>query len=152
MYRNMTRRKLTTGAAAIAVLAGSGIAAAYWTGSGSGSGSGTADGGASVTLTGSVAAGLAPGLTKAVTFTAANASTAAVMTGTVHLDGVTVDAGHAACDTGDFSMADVVQNHSVPAGSTAESLPNDGALVFTETSMNQDACKGATLTLALSSS
>ncbi|MCW2949911.1 MAG: hypothetical protein JWN41_924 [Thermoleophilia bacterium] len=151
MIRTITRKKLVAGASAVAILAGSGIAAAYWTGSGSGAGTGTAAGGSSVTLTGAVAAGIAPSLTKAVTLTAANASTAAITVGTVHLDGLTADAGHAACDVADFTMADVVETHAVPAGATAESLPVNGALVFTETSSNQDACKGATLTLALSS-
>lgn len=151
MSRTFTRKKLVAGASAIAILAGSGIAAAFWTGSGSGSGTGTAATGSSVTLTGTIAAGLAPNLTKAVTLTAANASSAAITISTVHLEGITVDAGHAACDTADFSMADVVENHAVPAGASAEALPTSGALVFTETSANQDACKGATLTLDLSS-
>jgi hypothetical protein len=49
-------------------------------------------------------------------------------------------------------MADVTENHQVPAEATAEALPNNGSLVFANTSVSQDACKGATLTLTLSSS
>jgi hypothetical protein len=48
-------------------------------------------------------------------------------------------------------MADVTESHQVPGNATAESLPTNGSLAYAETGINQDACKGATLTLTLSS-
>jgi hypothetical protein len=136
---------------AIALLAVAGVAYAYWTGSGSGTGSGTVGTSGSVTLTGNVAPGLAPGTSKAVSFTAANSTSSPIYVTTVHLDSIAVDAGHAACVTADFTMADVTENHQVPAGATAEPLPTNGSLVMANTAVNQDACKNATLTLTLSS-
>jgi hypothetical protein len=49
-------------------------------------------------------------------------------------------------------MADVTENHQVPAEATAEALPTHGSLVYANTAVSQDNCKGATLTLTLSSS
>jgi hypothetical protein len=49
-------------------------------------------------------------------------------------------------------MADVTEAHEVPAGATVEPLPNNGSLVYANTAVSQDNCKGATLTLTLSSS
>jgi hypothetical protein len=105
-----------------------------------------------VTITGTVAPGIAPGTSKAVSFTAANSSSSPIYVTTVHLESVAADAGHASCDTDDFTMADVTQNHQVPAGATANALPTNGSLVYANTAVNQDACKNATLTLTLSSS
>lgn len=128
-----------------------GVAVAFWTGAGSGSGTGTVDSGGTITLTGAVAPGIAPGLNKAVSFTASNPNTSAVMVGNVHLVSVAVDAAHAACVVGDFTMADVVENQSIAAGATNTALATSGSLVFANTASNQDACKSATLTLTLSS-
>jgi hypothetical protein len=135
----------------VVLIAVGGLAYAFWTGSGSGSGSGSVGNGGSVVLTGTVTPGIAPGTSSAVTFTAANPGASAVQVSTVHLESVAVDAGHSGCLTSDFSMSNVAQNHQVPAGAIAEALPNDGTLQFEDTAVNQDACKGATLTLTLSS-
>jgi hypothetical protein len=151
MVMVMRRKTLKIGAITVALVAVAGLAFAYWTGSGTGSGTGTAGSGGTATLTGTVAGGLAPGTARAVSFTAANSSDADIQITTVHLDGITVDAGHAACEVADMTMADVTEEHEVPAGATAEALPVDGSLVYANTGLNQDACKGATLTLTLSS-
>jgi hypothetical protein len=143
---------LVIAAAVVGVVAAGGAAFAYWTGSGSGSGSGAAASGGSVTLTGTLAPGIAPGLSRKVTLTAANPGESAITVKTVQLVGVTADSAHADCAVADFSMAPVTEDHSVPAGATAEPLPNQGTLVYESTSANQDACKGATLTLNLASS
>lgn len=136
------------GAIAIAV-----VAVAYWTGEGAGTGEADVGTGSEVTLTGTVTPGSAPGSSEAVSFTAANASESPVRVTTVHLDSITV-AGeeHEACETADFTMADVTENHQVPAEAAAEALPNDGSLVYENTAVSQDACKGATLVLTFSSS
>lgn len=144
-------RKWLVALLGIAVLAGAGAAIAYWSGGGTGTGSGTAGSGGTVTLTGTVAAGSAPGVSVPVTFKAANATTSPIRVTTVHLVNVTVDAGHSACVTADFTMADVAQGFEVPAGATAAGLPSPGALAYANTAVSQDACKGATLTLALTS-
>jgi len=147
--KNRKSVMLVFGAIALVAIAGS--AFAYWTGSGSGSGAGTAGTSSTVTLVGTVGAGLAPGTSVPVTFTSGNADTSPIRVTTVHLDGISVDGGHAACETDDLSMADVTQNHQVPAGATTEALPVNGSLVYANTAVNQDACQGATLTLTLSS-
>jgi hypothetical protein len=147
--RNKTRKVAAIGAVvAVAVAV---AAVAYWSGSGSGTGSGDVGTSSSVTLTGTVAPGSAPGTAQSVSFTAANASKSPVRVSTVHLAGITVDGAHAACVTADFTMADVTENHQVPAEATTEVLPNNGSLAYANTSVSQDACKGATLTLTFSS-
>jgi hypothetical protein len=135
----------------VIVLGGAGAAFAFWSGGGSGSGSGTAGSGGTVTLTGVVGAGSAPGVSVPVTFKAANATTSPIRVASVHLVSITADAGHSGCVTADFTMADVAQGFEVPAGSTASGLPTNGSLAYADTAVSQDACKGATLTLTLSS-
>jgi hypothetical protein len=142
-------RKIALGV--VAVLAVAGIAYAFWTGTGSGTGSGDVGTGGNVSLSATVTDGIAPGNSVPVSFTASNATDSPITVGTVHLVSVAVDAGHSGCNTADFSMADVAQNYEVPAQATNEPLPNDGSLAMANTALNQDACKGATLTLTLSS-
>jgi hypothetical protein len=142
-------RKRALGVLALVAIAA--LAYAYWTGTGSGTGEGDVGTSGSVTLTGTVTDGVAPGTSVPVSFTAANSTDSAIFVTNVHLDSVAVDAAHSECNTADFSMADVTQNHQVPAGATAEPLPNDGSLAMANTAVNQDACKNATLTLTLSS-
>ncbi len=144
------KRLLTLLATAIAAVAAVG-AIAYWTGGGSGSGSAAVGSGGTVTLHATVADGGAPGVSVPVGFTASNSGTSAVMVSTVHLTGVSADVGHASCNTSDFTMETVTESHSVAAGASEEALPTEGSLVYANTSENQDACKGATLTLSLSS-
>lgn len=152
MSRYSSRRKRLVGLAiAVLALAVAGGAYAYWSGGGSGSGSGTVGTSGAVTLTGTVAGAPAPGTAVPVTFVAANASDSPIQLASVHLVSVAADAEHAACLVEDFTMADVTQTHQVPAGATAEALPNNGSLVYANTAVSQDACKGATLTLTLSS-
>jgi hypothetical protein len=136
----------------IVAVAVAGLAYAYWTGTGSGTGTGTAGTSGTATITGTIASGIAPGTDRPVSFTAANPDDSPIQVTTVHLDSVVVDAGHAGCVTADFTMADAIENHLVPAGATVEPLPVDGTLVYANTGVSQDVCKGATLTLTLSSS
>lgn len=127
---------------------------AYWTGSGSGSGTAAVGTSSTVTITAIVDTGIAPGTNRAVSFTAANTSSSPIFVTTVHLVSKVADAQHAACgvtDMLDFTMADVTVNHEVPALATAESLGTTGSLVYANTAVTQDACKGATLTLTLTS-
>jgi hypothetical protein len=149
--RRFKNKRVKTALGIVLAVAVTGAAIAYWTGLGSGTGTGTVNSGGTISLSGTVAAGLAPGLNKAVTLTATNATTAAIKVGTVHLDSVAVDAAHSTCLAADFTMADVVEDQSIAAGATNAALANSGSLVFANTAVNQDACKNATLTLTLSS-
>jgi hypothetical protein len=151
MRRFSTHKRLTV-LSMVAVLAIAGAATAYWTGLGSGTGTANVGTSGTVTLTATVPAGIAPGTSKDLSFTAANPSTSAVYVSTVHLESVTPDSAHSACTTADFSMADVSEGVEVAAGATAQSLPTGGTLAYANTASNQDPCKGATLTLTLSSS
>jgi hypothetical protein len=148
--RNKTRTVAALGAVVAVAIAVAAVA--YWTGGGSGTGTGEVGTVGSVTLTGTITPGSAPGTAEPVSFTAANASESPIRVTTVHLVSVTADGAHAACETADFTMANVTENHQVPAEATAEALPNGGSLVYANTAVSQDACKGATLTLTLSSS
>ena len=149
--RHVTKRKLSVVAGLVMAVAATIAAVAYWTGTGTGTG--TADVGTtgSVVVTGTVAPGISPGTSAVVTFTAANPTASPVQVTTLHLDSVTADAGHAACDTADFTMSDVIEDQLVPANATAEALLTNGSLVYANTAVDQNACKGATLTLGLSS-
>jgi hypothetical protein len=48
-------------------------------------------------------------------------------------------------------MADVESDTIVPGNATSFALNGNGTLEYANTNVNQDACKGATLTLSLSS-
>ena len=126
----LKNRKWLAALLGIVILAGAGAAAAFWSGSGTGTG---------------------PGVTVPVTFKAANATTSPIRVASVHLVSVAVDAGHSACVTSDFTMPDVTQGFEVPAGATAAGLPTNGQLAYADSAVSQDACKGATITLTLSS-
>jgi hypothetical protein len=149
--RRFKNKRVKVAVGTVLALAVTAAAVAYWTGLGSGTGTGTVGSGGTISLSGTVAAGLAPGLNKAVTLTATNATTSAIKVGTVHLDSVAVDTAHSTCVVADFTMADVVEDQSIAAGATNAALANSGSLVFANTAVNQDACKNATLTLTLSS-
>jgi hypothetical protein len=153
--------------AALAIATGVAITAsaafAFWSADGSGSGSGAvADGygGANaVTLVGTVSSDLFPGGSSVVTFTAKNNDAdEALAAGTIRLVSVAPDEDHAACDTslfdgttGVFSMGDVdASAESISPGATI-SLDAEGTLNMENKDVNQDNCKGATLTLTLSS-
>lgn len=146
------RKRVLSALGGLTAVAVAVIAVAYWTGSGSGSGTGNVGTSGSVILTGTVTPGSAPGTSEPVSFTATNSSESPVQVTKVHLVSVTADSEHVACKTADFTMADVTQNHEVPAKATDDALPSEGSLVYANTAVSQDSCKGATLTLTLSSS
>jgi hypothetical protein len=149
---NRNRKRAVAVLGSVAAVAIAVAAVAYWTGSGSGSGSAQVGTSESVTLTGTVSSGSAPGTSQPVSFTAANPGESPIRITSVHLDSIAVDGAHPTCETADFTMPDVIQNHLVPAQATEEALPNNGSLTYANTAVSQDACKGATLTLTLSSS
>lgn len=128
-----------------------GSALAYYVASGSGTATGKASATApSVTLTGSVAKEIGPGGSSGVSLSATNSSGSNVFVGTV-AGTVTVDATHetAGCDPSWFSFTGAAENVSVAPGTHA--LPHDGTLTFNNVESDQGACKGATLTVDLTS-
>lgn len=149
MNRFSKKMRVAVGVVALTMVAAG--AYAYWTGGGTGSGTAQVGDVGAVTITATVAPDIAPGTSRAVSFTAANATTSPIYLTTVHLESVTADAGHASCETDDFTMADVTQGVQVLAGAAAQALPTGGSLVYANTAVNQDACKDAVLTLVLSS-
>jgi hypothetical protein len=138
--------------AGVAIVALSGTAAfAYWTTSGSGTGSATtASSNGTIGLHASFANGLTPGAAAPVTLTADNTGTSSLYVAKVHLASVTVDAAHAACTVADYTMPDVTSNTTVAAGASGTAL-GTGTLTFADTTANQDACKGAIITLNVTS-
>jgi hypothetical protein len=154
VFRKLIKNKRAlTVLGAVAVLAVAGIAVAFWTASGSGSGTGTvASSNGELVLHGSIASGLTPGGEKAVSFTADNTNTSSLQVGTIHAV-VSIDEVHAeaGCKASDFSIADTVENQTIPASTSGVALENDGSISMTNSSENQDACQGATISLALTS-
>jgi hypothetical protein len=138
---------------AVAVLAVAGIAVAYWTTSGSGGGSGAvAQSNGTLVLHGSITGPLTPGGSSPVAFTADNANSSSEQVGTVKAV-VSIDEAHAneGCKASDFTIADTAENQVIAAKGSAVALAHDGSISMGDTEANQDACKGATISLALTS-
>ncbi len=152
MYAYLRPRRVAAIAVA-ACLTGAGAAYGYWTTTGAGTGTATvAAANGTVVLHGVAAAALAPGGSTSVTFAADNPGSSSLQVTRIHLEGVSADPAHSGCVAADFTMPDVVTNTRVPAASSGYALAGSGTLQMADTGVSQDACKGATLTLALSSS
>lgn len=145
----ITKRRSIAGVAVAALLALSVAAYAYWTTTGSGSGS-AANAGANGTLVlhASFDAGLTPGGSTPVTYTADNSGTSSLQLHNIHSVVTTSDDG---CKASDFSIADVTSDVTVPKSTTGKTV-GTGTLAFADTDVNQDACKGATVTLTVTGS
>lgn len=136
------------------VLAISGTAAfAYWTATGTGSGSATTAA-ASTDLTITQAAfngnALVPGgAPQDLSGTIANANTFAVPVA-AFTAAVSVDSGHSGCLASWYSVTNLTATGPVPAQG---SIPFSGKIqLVDQTSTNQDACKGATVTVTYTAS
>lgn len=153
MFRKLLKKRAALVLAAVAVLAVAGIAIAYWTTSGSGSGSGAvAESNGTLKLQGTIADPLTPGGNSPVAFTADNASSSSLRVGTVKAV-VTIDEAHAnaGCKASDFTIADTTENQVIAAHSSGVALGHEGEISMADTAADQDACQGATISLALSS-
>jgi hypothetical protein len=153
VFRNLINKKRALVLSAVAVLALAGIAAAYWTTTGAGEGSGkVATGNGTLVLHGSITEALTPGGSSPVTFTASNSNSSSLQVGTVHAV-VKIDAEHAeaGCKASDFTINDTAENQVIAAKSSAVALAHNGSISMADTEANQDACKGAGITLELSS-
>jgi hypothetical protein len=152
MLRITKKRTAVIAGAAALVLAGTTAAFAYWTTSGSGSGSASVASSAhTVTLHATTSGNLYPGASVPVSFTADNASSGGLQVNKVQLVSVTADTAHASCTVADFTMADVLETQTIAAGASGIALTNGGTLAYADTAVDQSTCKGATLTLTVSS-
>ncbi|HVT78802.1 MAG TPA: hypothetical protein VHD87_17305 [Acidimicrobiales bacterium] len=131
-------------------IAAGGVAWAYFTSTGSGVGTGTTGTSSTVTLHGTVASLLYPGTSSTVNFTVDNPSSGHQYVNTIHLVSVAADAGHSSCVTADYTMPDVTAAQDVAHGN-GTAITATGTLSMANTAVSQDACKGATLTLNLTS-
>lgn len=147
------KKKVAAAAAALTIVGSAGAAYAYWTTSGSGTGSGTAAStSGTVALHASFSDGIYPGGSESVSFTADNTGPTDLYVNKIHLSSVSVDSGHSACAVADFTMADVVDvNTIVTHGTSGVSITPHGTLNYANTNVDQSGCKGATITLNLTS-
>lgn len=76
------------------------------------------------------------------------AGSSSLQVGTVH---AVVSTNKVGCEAADFTIANTVENQTIPAKGSGVSLAHNGSITMADTEANQDACKGATITLTLSS-
>jgi len=152
----MFKRHIILISSAVALLALAVGAYAYFTTTGTGSGTATAGSNSgSVTLAATGFAGIVPGDGgKSVTFTGSNSNlTTNLRVSTISF--VSVTSAVPACQTfltanptGQFSMATVTSNTTVPKGAVVTPLTGTGTLVWADsTTLDQTPCAAAALTL-----
>jgi hypothetical protein len=155
MLKLAKRRGLVLAGVALTLAVG-GIAYAFWTGGGSGTGSGAAANGVSgltanqtTTLT-----AMYPGdsaQTISGDFDNPNSGPVYVNSVTVSIASVTPAVGHApgTCDATDFTLASPTMNVGAEVASGTSVGSFTGATIkFNNKPTNQDACKGATVSLS----
>lgn len=156
---NWTTRKKMIAAAAL-VVGGSlvGVAIAAWTTGGSGSGQASAGTAATLTISaGSPTSSLYPNGSADVAATISNPNPYKVHISSIALGAVTVDAGHSSCNGsssvtgGGTAQTNGGNGWDVPAksGGTNGSLNLDLANAISMDNTANDACQGATFTVAL---
>jgi hypothetical protein len=169
-------RKRTVVAGTVAVLLTAGAAVAYFSTTGSGTGTATVGTSSALTLHGTSASTLYPGVSSTVSFTVDNPSSGHQQLGTVHLASVkacvgassswngsscsnsgteattceSVETGSSDGNTANFWMPDVVSNQDFGNGN-GQSVTATGSLKMNDLASNQDACKNANLTLNFTS-
>lgn len=148
--RKLTKKsKVIAVAASVALVAvGGGTAYAYWTTTGSGSGAAANSvGGGTVALHASFDAGLAPGNSVPVTYTADNSTNTGTVVGALT---ATVTTSAAECLPAWFTVSADTSNSPVAAKSTGTQV-GAGTLTFLNNAANQDACKSAVVTVNVGS-
>lgn len=151
LMRTMTKKnKVLAAAGALALVAGGGGAAyAYWTTTGSGNGTAAnSAGGGTITLHATFDAGLAPGNSVPVAYTADNGTTSSTKVGALSASVTTSDAG---CLPAWFDVTAETSNTTVAANTTGTSV-GAGTLTFNDSAtVDQGACKGAVVTITVGS-
>jgi len=151
---SLAKRRALMALAGLCVFGIAAAAYAYFTTTGSGTATATVGTSSAVVLKGTVTGNLYPGSSSPVTLTVDNPSSGKQRVGTISLEKITPDAGHASCSVlisggnPDFTMADVVVNKVFGPGN-AQAVTPGGTLAMNDTGVSQDACQGATLTLTL---
>jgi hypothetical protein len=141
--RHRLRRRMVAGTVATGVLALAGAGFAYWSLTGSGSGSAEiADGAAQLEIDVTVDGELHPGAASTVTYSVTNPAGFDVPVGTISLAADSLGADASGCDADWFELTDAVLDRTVTAGGTTTAT---ATLRFLDPGVNQDACKGATL-------
>lgn len=152
----INKKRVVTAFAVVGVLGAAAAAYAYFTTTGSGTATATVGSSSALVIKGTVTGNLYPGSSSPVTLTVDNSSGGKQRVGTITLEKITADAGHSTCSVvtsggnPDFTMADIVVNKVFSPGN-AQAVTPGGTLTMNETGISQDACQGATLTLALKS-
>jgi len=149
--RKMTKKnKIAAVAMSAALVAvGGGAAYAYWSTNGSGTGSAAASAGTKdVVLHTSFAAGIAPGETRAVTYSADNSNTSSTVVGSLAPTVATSDPTN--CPATWFTV-DASNTPTTVLANTNGTTVATGTLTFKDTADNQDACKAATITVNVTS-
>jgi hypothetical protein len=156
-----TKKRIAAVALSGAVILGAGgIAAAYFTSTGTGTGTGAVGtAGNNITVVGTETVALTPaGPGGTVSFTASNGSNFNQRLSNIHLVSITPDVSHPTCATvlgTDFSMADVpvgVTDGNLAPSASNVALTETGTLQMLDSGVNQNACQGAALTLAFTTS
>lgn len=150
--RKMTKKnKIAAVAASAALVAvGGGAAYAYWSTTGGGNGSAAASSGTSpITINVTVEPGVAPGTPKVITYTATNPNSSKTP---VTLAAPVVTTSNAECLPKWFSATAPTGTTTVDGNAKAAEL-GTGTLTLNDSATdNQDACKGATITVTVASS
>jgi hypothetical protein len=131
-------------------LAASGVAFAFWTGTGSGTGSAsTSAGNGSVTVNQtSTVTDMAPGIAaQALSGNFTNTGTSPVYVGSITASIATDKTG---CDATDYTLVQPSAVNAEIAPGTGVGSWSGGSIAFNNKTTNQDACKGATVTITYS--
>ncbi|WP_138442761.1 hypothetical protein [Sinomonas susongensis] len=149
MQKMTKKAKATLAVATAGMLSVGGAAAfAYWTTTGTGGGNAAASaGGGTVTIHANFDQGIAPGTSKDVTYTADNGNASSTVVGTLT---PTVTTSNAQCLPAWFTATANTANVRVAANASGTQV-GTGTLTFADTVDNQDACKGATITITVAS-
>ena len=154
MHRFSKKTTLIAAGTAFLVVAGTGVAYAYWTAGGSGTGSGATGTSADITVvqTTTVTA-MGPGVAaQPLSGTFNNGNSGPVFVAAVTASIASVFQGGVvavACSAADYTLTNPVMTVgvSVPAGD-AQGTWSGATIAFNNTTANQNACKGATVNLA----
>jgi hypothetical protein len=141
--------KKTAAITVVAVLAVSAAAFGYWTTTGGGTGTGTVGSDTTRTVTGTIAAGLTPGGSEAVTLTANKDANTTYRIGAITGIVTATSNNGGTCSSSDFHFTGPGADETVVAGTGTQALTS-GSVAMDNTSANQDGCKGASLSVALS--
>jgi hypothetical protein len=160
MKRFMNKKVVAIGLAAGLTLGAAGAAFAYFTTTGSGTGTGVVGTSSNLninqaSITYSNGANLVPSSSAVVTFTVDNSASSAQYLASISLASWT--SNKTGCDSTDdpgwITMPTVTVGQDFTAATSGQAVTNSGTITFNDLStVDQDACKGASLTFTYSGS